>query len=127
MFSYAFILVALITVYYYHYLITPRKQGSLPLPPGPRPLPLIGNLHQAPESHPWLQYFAWGQLYGSVVHLDMLGQSVIVISSVEAAHDLLSKRGARYSDRPRMLVAAELALKGLHMLLRPYDSRFKRM
>ncbi|KAK7997393.1 hypothetical protein PG989_005433 [Apiospora arundinis] len=55
----------------------------------------------------------------------MLGQSVIVISSVEAAHDLLSKRGARYSDRPRMLVAAELALKGLHMLLRPYDSRFK--
>ncbi|KAK6853014.1 cytochrome P450 [Apiospora arundinis] len=125
MFSYAFILVALITVYYYHYLITPRKQGSLPLPPGPRPLPLIGNLHQAPESHPWLQYFAWGQLYGSVVHLDMLGQSVIVISSVEAAHDLLSKRGARYSDRPRMLVAAELALKGLHMLLRPYDSRFK--
>lgn len=39
--------------------------------------------------------------------------------------DLLSKRGATYSDRPRLVVANELALKGMHILLRPYDDGYK--
>ena len=34
------------------------------LPPGPRPLPLIGNTHQAPRGSPWLTYSAWAKQYG---------------------------------------------------------------
>ncbi|KAF2683813.1 cytochrome P450 [Lentithecium fluviatile CBS 122367] len=101
------------------------KKSSLPLPPGPPALPIIGNVHQAPKSHPWLQYHAWGKTYGPVVYLNMLGQPVIVLGTSTAAHDLLAKRGATFSDRPRFVVAAELALKGFHMLLRPYDERFR--
>lgn len=34
------------------------------LPPGPRPLPLIGNAHQVPRRSPWLTYAAWAKEYG---------------------------------------------------------------
>ncbi|KAF2877751.1 cytochrome P450 [Massariosphaeria phaeospora] len=115
-------LVSLLFLYLYRAYIA---KSSLPLPPGPPALPIIGNVHQAPKSYPWLQYHAWGKTYGPVLHLNMLGQPVIVLSTSAAAHDLLAKRGATFSDRPRFVVAAELALKGMHMLLRPYDERFR--
>ncbi|KAK4161793.1 Fumitremorgin C synthase [Cladorrhinum sp. PSN259] len=101
------------------------KFGSLPLPPGPPALPILGNVHQAPKSHAWLTFHDWSKTYGPIMHLNMAGQSVIVLNSSKTAHDLLSKRGATFSDRPRFVVAHELALKGFHMLLRPYDERFK--
>jgi hypothetical protein len=34
------------------------------LPPGPRPLPVIGNTHQVPGIRPWLTYSAWAKQYG---------------------------------------------------------------
>jgi cytochrome P450 len=88
------------------YFFTRRSSGSsLPLPPGPPPLPVIGNIHQAPKSHAWLQFTEWGKQYGPVIHLNMLGQHVIVLSTSQAAHDLLAKRGATFSDRPKMFVS----------------------
>ncbi|KAI1840835.1 hypothetical protein JX266_012983 [Neoarthrinium moseri] len=112
-------------VFLFLFRVYTRKLASLPLPPGPAPLPIVGNLHQNPKSHPWLQYHEWSKIYGPIIHLSMLGQSVIILSTSKAAHDLLAKQGGTFSDRPRFVMAAELALKGMHMLLRPYDARFK--
>lgn len=42
---------------------------------------------------------------GDVVHISLLGQPVIVLSSIEAAKDLLDKRSAKYSDRIQSTVA----------------------
>ncbi|KAK7958556.1 cytochrome P450 [Apiospora saccharicola] len=35
----------------------PEQTRSPPVASGPRGPPLIGNLHQAPKSHPWPRYF----------------------------------------------------------------------
>ncbi|PYI31594.1 cytochrome P450 [Aspergillus indologenus CBS 114.80] len=109
------------------YLITrrPRPSSSLPLPPGPKPLPLIGNVHQAPKSHGWRTYRQGNEQYGPIVHLNMLGQPVIILSTSEVAHDLLAKRGAIFSDRPRLFLATELALKGLNILMMNYTDQFR--
>ncbi|KAK4466378.1 Fumitremorgin C synthase [Cladorrhinum samala] len=120
----AFSILAL-TVYLLSRKPSPSSLSKLPLPPGPPTLPIIGNVHQAPKSHPWLQYHTWSKAYGPILYLNMAGQSVVILSSSKAAHDLLAKQGAAFSDRPRLVVAAELALQGMHMLLRPYDERFK--
>jgi Cytochrome P450 len=82
----------------------PKTASSLPLPPGPKPLPIIGNVHQAPKSHGWRTYREWSEEYGPIVHVNMLGQPVIILSTSEVAHDLLAKRGAKFSDRPRLFV-----------------------
>lgn len=89
------------------YFLLRRRKGalSLPLPPGPAALPLIGNLHQAPKSFPWRQYHAWSKEYGPIIHLNMAGQSVVVLSTNKVAHDLLAKQGATFSDRPRFVVS----------------------
>jgi hypothetical protein len=40
------------------------RRDSLPLPPGPRGLPLLNNLLDVPKHHPWVQYAKWGREYG---------------------------------------------------------------
>lgn len=95
------------------------------LPPGPKTLPLIGNLHHLPKRRQFEEFYRWSKEYGPVMYLDMAGQPFIVLSSHQAAQDLLSRRSARYSDRPRRVMCGELVTKGMHMLLRPYDAAYK--
>lgn len=102
-----------------------KKQGQLPLPPGPKPLPIIGNLHQMPQAQRWQAFREWANKYGPIVHLNVAGQSLVVLSTNDAAHGLLSKRSALYSERPRLVMANDLVTKGMHMLLRPYDAAYK--
>ncbi|KAH7913526.1 cytochrome P450 [Hygrophoropsis aurantiaca] len=76
------------------------KRKGLPLPPGPRPLPLLGNAHQINTSQPWLTYAAWGKQYGGIVYSRLLGQDYIIINDENIVKTLLDQRGAIYSDRP---------------------------
>ena len=106
-------------------IIWTRSSRRLSLPPGPKPLPLIGNLHQMPKNLQWLEFYRWSCEYGPIMHLSMAGQPLILLSTNQAAQDLLSRRSAQYSDRPRMVMAGELVTKGMHMLLRQYDAQYK--
>ena len=40
------------------------RSGNLPLPPGPTPMPIIGNLLDIPTSHAWLKVKEWSKIYG---------------------------------------------------------------
>ncbi|KAF9473508.1 putative monooxygenase [Pholiota conissans] len=91
-------------------------------PPGPRRLPIIGNLHQVPTKHPWLVFSEWNKVYGGIIYLDTMRGSMMAINSAEIAKDLLDKRSAIYSDRP---VSVTLSFSvGFSELfsLRPYGS-----
>lgn len=77
-----------------------RGHPRSPLPPGPKPLPLIGNVFDLPKEKDWLTYRAWNDQYGDVVCVDVLGQKIVILGSAAAVNDLLEQRGAIYSDRP---------------------------
>ncbi|KAJ6588876.1 hypothetical protein B0H19DRAFT_222964 [Mycena capillaripes] len=82
------------------------KRSSGPrLPPGPRPLPLVGNLLSMPSHSQWETYSKWSKKYNSdILCANVLGTSIIILTSLEAATDLLEKRSAIYSDRPRSMM-----------------------
>lgn len=110
------------------YLLARRKKhGEYPLPPGPKGLPIIGNLLDMPTSDEWLTFQKWSKDFGSslflcrfphchpdllpsgsdVVHISTFGIHIVILNSVKAASELLDGRSAIYSDRcvPRFLPA----------------------
>jgi hypothetical protein len=84
------------------------RQHHLPYPPGPKPLPIIGNLLDFPTEKEWLVFHQWNEEYGDVVYTEALGQRTIFLGSTEAVNDLLERRGTIYSDRPHMVMTNEL-------------------
>ncbi|KAG6825741.1 hypothetical protein H0H92_002603, partial [Tricholoma furcatifolium] len=76
-------------------------------PPGPYAYPLFGNLLSVPLNYPW-KSFAALKNYGDVVYYHGLGNSILVLNSMESISDLLVKKGNTYSSRPYLVVACEL-------------------
>lgn len=95
------------------------------LPPGPRRLPIIGNLHQAPDKLPWRTYQEWTKKYGPIFSVQYGLTTVIMLGTHESADALLNKRSSIYSSRPRLVMAGELVTKGLHVLLMTYGPRWR--
>ncbi|KAF8064434.1 cytochrome P450 [Lyophyllum atratum] len=84
--------------------IRATRKKHPPLPPGPPAEPIIGHLRQIPPENQENMYYELGKTYGDVMYLHVLGRPIIVLNSVEAAVDLLDKRSANYSDRPRFVL-----------------------
>jgi len=80
-----------------------RRSRRLPLPPGPKGLPLIGNILDIPRTYIWLKYAQLAKIYGDIIKIDAFGKTTIILHSWEAAVELLEKRASNYSDRPRMV------------------------
>ncbi|KAI0288266.1 cytochrome P450 [Russula brevipes] len=85
------------------------KRTRLPLPPGPKGYPLIGNLLDVPKAKFAETYTEWAHKYGKIVYADAAGQPLIILSDVEDAIGILDKKGATCSDRRVSIMAGELA------------------
>ncbi|TFK25336.1 cytochrome P450 [Coprinopsis marcescibilis] len=86
-----------------------RSREKLPLPPGPRKIPILGNLPAMPTKNEWIQYHKWCKEYKTdILHLDAAGTSIVVVATSELATELLERRSSIYSGRARMPMIKEL-------------------
>ena len=117
-----------------HYLRSPWRK----LPPGPRGLPFLGNALQL-RNQQWLTFMRWKHEFGTrsrfpfdttkicliissgdVFYLNAAGQPIVVLNTQKTAADLLDRRAAIYSDRPRNIVAAQILCGGLAITFQNY-------
>ncbi|KAI0351930.1 cytochrome P450 [Trametes cingulata] len=105
-----------------------KKKGrgkGLRLPPGPRGLPIIGNILDFPSSHYGPTFHKLSKVYGNLVHVRLFGQPVIVLGNYQAAVDLLEKRSANYSDRPRSVMAELVGYDDWVLVLMQYGQKWR--
>lgn len=90
-------------------LLAPRRKGP-PLPPGPKPLPIVGNINDlpsndGPEIHHWDKHRTQ---YGPISSVTVMGQPLIFLHTSKLAFELLEKRSNIHSDRPHMNFASDM-------------------
>ncbi|RXW19447.1 hypothetical protein EST38_g6400 [Candolleomyces aberdarensis] len=101
-----------------------RNPRGLPLPPGPKGLPLLGNVFQFPQANPWEGYHKLCEEYGDMVFLTAPGLGILVLGSHRRAVDLLDKRSANYSERPTSPIVDLMDLNWSFGLM-PYGSKWR--
>ncbi|KNG81214.1 putative cytochrome P450 [Aspergillus nomiae NRRL 13137] len=87
------------------------KKLPAPLPPGPPPKPIIGNLKDLPPNgeRDWEHWLKHKQLYGPISSITVLGQTFVILNDAKLAVELFEKRSKWHSDRPQMFFATEMA------------------
>ncbi|KAK3717009.1 hypothetical protein LTR37_006064 [Vermiconidia calcicola] len=90
------------------------------LPPGPTPIPFIGNKFDIPKTQPWIQFQQWARVYGPIFTLWIGRTPTLIISDPHIAVDLMEKRSNKYSSRPRMVVMGEIYNGNSSILTQPY-------
>ncbi|KAF8577323.1 cytochrome P450 [Ramaria rubella] len=114
-------IIALVLLYVF---LAKRDRSNLP--PAPKGLPLIGHLHLMPPTRSWIFFDELSRkLKSPLIYLNLAGQDMIVINDYDAAVELLDKRSATYSSRPRLVVADDYASTNKRLLLLPYGEKWR--
>lgn len=111
-----FVALGLLTFFVRRAWIRSRR---LPLPPGPKGWPVIGNIFDIPKEKAHIAYMEMGRKYSTwgcliywdnrcwstrftehdMIYLNVVGTSMLILNSVEAANDLFVARATSYSNR----------------------------
>ncbi|KAK4051743.1 hypothetical protein OIO90_004567 [Microbotryomycetes sp. JL221] len=95
------------------------------LPPGPKTIPVLGNLHQMPLEHAHFQMTKWAKEYGPIFSLKLGNATMVVLTGASEVKELMDRRSATTSDRPPLHVANELITNGKHLLAMGYSARWR--
>ncbi|XP_028577795.2 cytochrome P450 2K6-like isoform X1 [Podarcis muralis] len=92
------------------------KKSSQNFPPGPRPLPLIGNLHIMDLQRPYRTMLKLSKQYGPVFSIQMGPRKTVVLTGYETVKEALVNHADAFADRPIVPMFQELA-QGLGVTL----------
>ncbi|KAF9463700.1 cytochrome P450 [Collybia nuda] len=107
--------------------ISSTKSNDKFLPPGPPTLPVIGNLHNFPNMRAMhLKLAEWAQEYGDVFKLKVASNTMVILSSAAAIHEIVDKTGWIASSRPAMYFV-KLYSGDYHLLPKPDSPSMRAM
>ncbi|KAG5228494.1 geraniol hydroxylase [Salix suchowensis] len=116
--------MALFAIAWYAWIRVKSKKESSSLPPGPRGLPLIGNLASLdPDLH---TYFAGlARTYGPILKLQLGSKLGIIVSSPDLAREVLKDHDITFANRDVPAVARIAAYGGLDIVWSPYGPEWR--
>ncbi|CAO1940994.1 unnamed protein product [Urochloa humidicola] len=104
-------------------MFTSGHAAGLNLPPGPRPLPVIGNMHCLLGSLPHRAMRRLAQWYSPVMLLRLGHVRTVVLSSPEEAREVLKTQDAIFANRPLYVTMDIFTYGGQDISFAPYGSR----
>jgi cytochrome P450 len=101
----------------------PRKN----LPPGPKPLPIFGNIRDMPDGTipEYQHWIKLKDLYGPISHVSIFGQPLIILHDRDAANTILEKTSTKTSGRPQFIFGNEMCGYNQILSFQPYGKTFK--
>ncbi|CAL5420545.1 unnamed protein product [Camellia sinensis] len=93
------------------------------LPPGPRPLPIVGNLYDIKPVR--FRCFAdWAQVYGPIISVWFGSTLNVIVSSSELAKEVLKEHDQQLADRHRSRSAAKFSRDGQDLIWADYGPHY---
>ncbi|KAL8093868.1 psoralen synthase-like [Apium graveolens] len=114
-----------VLVFLYKWLSTSKTTVKNP-PPSPRKLPIIGNLHQVNQD-PHIALQSLAKKYGPVMQLHFGSVPVLVISSADAAKEIMKTRDLAFANRPDSSIWSKIFYNGKDVSFAPYSEYWKQV
>ncbi|XP_015676188.1 cytochrome P450 2K1-like [Protobothrops mucrosquamatus] len=76
------------------------NNSSPNLPPGPRTIPILGNLHMMDLKRPHRTMIEWSKEYGPIFRIKLGFQEMVVLTGYETVKEALVNQADAFVDRP---------------------------
>ncbi|CAL4985870.1 unnamed protein product [Urochloa decumbens] len=128
---YSYLLCLLLAVLFVVHANNKRRRGAgaepLRLPPGPWQLPVIGSLHHIAGRLPHRAMRDLSRWYGPVMLLRLGEVPTVVISSREAAREVMKTHDVAFASRPLSATLSAMTDGGRDIIFAPYGDRWRRL
>ncbi|XP_026430087.1 premnaspirodiene oxygenase-like [Papaver somniferum] len=125
-FSSTMLLLVFLVPFLFMVWMNTKMSTKQKLPPGPRKLPLVGNLHNMLGlTHQTLRYLS--NKYGPLLHLQLGEFSVVFVSSPRVAKQIMNTHDLVFADRPEFFAGKITGYDSSGISLSPYGEYYKQV
>ncbi|KAL5865399.1 hypothetical protein ACOSQ3_002913 [Xanthoceras sorbifolium] len=103
------------------------SKGKGRAPPGPKQLPVIGNLHQLTGGLPHHAVTRLCEKFGPVMKLQLGEVVAVVISSPEAAKEVLKTNEISFAQRPEVYAVEIMSYDHSSIVFSPYNDYWRQL
>ncbi|KAF9617810.1 hypothetical protein IFM89_038992 [Coptis chinensis] len=118
------VFIILLVICWYKWVVNNFSKEQFPLPPGPRGLPLVGNLpFLEADLHKYFTKLA--QVYGPILKLRMGKKLCVVLSSPDLIKEVLRDHDATFANRDAPIAGLAVTYGGLDIAWSPHGPMWR--
>ncbi|XP_059306737.1 cytochrome P450 71A4-like [Lycium ferocissimum] len=123
---YSILIPLLVFIFSLHQWFFTSSNVQKKLPPSPRKLPIIGNLHQL-GSHPHRSLHKLSEKHGPVMLLHLGSKPMLIASSVEAARAIMKTHDLIWASRPKSSIVDRLFYRSKDVGFSPFGEYWRQV